>query len=90
VCCTTNNFALHHHNADAFACSRCSGSISCRAAADDYEALIEVHVVEVIGATVVVVVLVVGELDVVVVDVVVPDVNVGRVVVGTGTEFGQY
>jgi hypothetical protein len=38
---------------------------------------------------VVVVVLVVEELDVVV-EVVVPDVNVGRVVVGTGTEFGQY
>lgn len=44
--------------------------------------------VEVIGATVVVVVL--EELDVVVVDVVVPDVNVGKVVVGTGTELGQY
>ena len=85
---TTNNFALHQYNADAFSCSRCSGSISCRAAADDYEALIEVHVVEVIGATVVVVVL--EELDVVVVDVVVPYVNVGKVVVGTRTELGQY
>ena len=89
MCCAANNLALHHHHTDPFTSSRCSGRISSRPAADDYEALVEVHVDEVIGATVVVVVVVVGEVEVVVV-VVVPAVNVGRVVVGTGTEFGQY
>jgi hypothetical protein len=82
--CTTHNFALDQHNADAFASGRCSGCISCRAAANNHEALIEVHVFEVIGATVVVVVVVVV-LDVVVVF----GENVGRVVVGIGAEFGQ-
>ena len=87
---TTDNLAFHQHHADSLTGSRCGGGIACRATTDDDEALVQVHVVEVIGANVVDVVVVDVELVVVVVEVVVLGANTGIDVVGTGTVFGQY
>ena len=90
MCGATNDLALYQHHTHALASSRCGGRIACRAATNNHEALIEVHVFEVIGATVVVVVVGVDDdVDVVVVDVDVGGPNSGNVVVGIGMLFGQ-
>ena len=90
MCGTANNFAFHQYDADSLTSSRSSGRISCRSAADDDEALVEVHVVEVIGAVVVEVVVVDVELVEVVVELVDRGANDGTDVDGTATLLGQY